>query len=120
MRVNSPDKRDDEGMRALVIAVLLAACGSDEPTKPDVHEVVMCEPPWAFGSDVPNGCTEFQSCCEYACRDMPIAMGPPCSNASNPYVVTFNGSCTATETIDGLLGCCGQAGDKVIRYFVCQ
>jgi hypothetical protein len=51
---------------------------------------------------------------------MPIATGPPCANATNPYVVTFNGSCSATETIDGLLGCCGQAGDKVIRYFVCQ
>jgi hypothetical protein len=104
-------------MRTLLIALSLIAC-SDAPTTPSTHDVVMCGEEWQFGAVVPTGC-EFASCCEFACEHDPVADGPACTNAMNPFSIQ-TGNCSATFAFDGLKGCCGLSNDNVMRYFTCQ
>lgn len=99
-------------MRVLLIALALAACGSDDTVvEPgDPHAAAACDSHW-----VNNGYTD----CEAACVDSVKALnasGPACDAQTSAGPV----SCVKTFEFAGATGCCATQTKPNVRFGECN
>lgn len=91
----------------VVVAVCLAACGSDAAVR-DLHEETDCTDPFP---PLPR--------CEVGCVPFPDTTAGSCE-ASNPSD-QFTAQCLEIGIVDGVRGCCmGSTTDGVMRFWECQ
>jgi hypothetical protein len=83
-------------VRAIAIAIVLAACGGDGKTSAGKSEVT-CGASWDRSPPVAGTCDE-------ACVEMTTGTGPTC----NTGVIATGGTviCQTTFEVDGEAGCC--------------